>query len=76
MSDFKAAGMSCQIIKSIVSVKAEQYFKYFPQETDILYINYMIRKIYNLVNVYCCIQIKELVWEKKKFTLLQNVPIY
>lgn len=64
MSDFKAAGMSCQIIKSIGSVEAEQYFKYFPQETAILYINYMIRKIYNLLNVYCCIQIKELVWKK------------
>lgn len=64
MSDFKAAGMSCQIIKSVVNVEAEQYFKYFPQETDILYINYMFRKkIYNLVNVYCCIQIKELVWK-------------
>lgn len=63
MSDFKAAGMSCQIIKSIVNVEAEQYFKYFPQEIDILYIKYMIKK-YNLVNVYCCIQIKELVWKK------------
>lgn len=44
MSDFKAAGMSCQIIKSIENVEAEQYFKYFPQETDTLYINYMIKK--------------------------------
>lgn len=61
MSDFKAAGMSCQIIKSIENVEAEQYFKYFPQETDIhkLY----DQKKYNLVNVYCCIQIRELVWK-------------
>lgn len=49
MSDFKAAGMSCQIIKSIVNVEAEQYFKYFPWETDILYINYMIRKKINII---------------------------
>lgn len=32
MSDFKAAGTSCQIIKSVVSVEAEQYFKYFPKK--------------------------------------------